>query len=140
MGPNTEMIKCNSREEASQASRKILGMTLAETDNAELIATCPLPCKQTTYDLNVKAFHANSWLDPNNTTGMVNVTSVTLLNVFYETLSTEEKVETLMYDVSSFLAAAGGNLGLFLGFSCLSMTVSFIQFCKNRFFRRNRRG
>ena len=140
MGPNSAMRKCNSMEEASQASGIIVGMTRNGTENSEWFATCPLPCKKTTYDLNVKDFHANSWTDPFNKTGLINVSSVTLLSLFYETLSTEEMVETLMYDVGSFLAAAGGNLGLFLGFSCLSMTVSFIQFCKNRFYRKNRCG
>jgi hypothetical protein len=42
-------------------------------------------------------------------------------------LIVEERVETLVYDVGSFLAAAGGNLGLFLGFSCLSVFLYIIK-------------
>ncbi len=39
----------------------------------------------------------------------------------YDTLQTEVKTETYVFDLSSFLSAAGGNLGLALGFSCLTV-------------------
>jgi hypothetical protein len=51
----------------------------------------------------------------------------------FSSLIVEERVETLVYDVGSFLAAAGGNLGLFLGFSCLSVCLSLIKFLVNHF-------
>jgi len=47
--------------------------------------------------------------------------------VFYSTLDVKEVVETLVYDVGDFLAAAGGNLGLLLGFSCLSVLLAVIN-------------
>jgi hypothetical protein len=31
--------------------------------------------------------------------------------LFYETLTVEQHIETLIYDVGAFLASAGGNLG-----------------------------
>jgi hypothetical protein len=46
----------------------------------------------------------------------------------YETLSVEEQFETLVFDIGSLLAAAGGNLGLFLGFSCLSLLFSLLDY------------
>jgi len=39
----------------------------------------------------------------------------------------EEKLETLVYDLVGLLAAVGGNLGLLLGFSCLSVLISIIS-------------
>jgi hypothetical protein len=33
----------------------------------------------------------------------------------------QKQVEVLVYDFGGFIAAAGGNLGLCLGFSCLSI-------------------
>ena len=50
------------------------------------------------------------------------------LVLVYETLSVEEHFETLVFDFGSLLAAAGGNLGLFLGFSCLSLLISFLDY------------
>jgi hypothetical protein len=42
----------------------------------------------------------------------------------------EEQVETLIYDAGGFLAAAGGNLGLFVGFSCLSVIFSILDWIR----------
>jgi hypothetical protein len=56
-----------------------------------------------------------------------------LIDLFYSTLVIEERVETLVYDVVNFLAAAGGHLGLFLGFSCLSVLLAAIQVLKNKY-------
>ena len=50
------------------------------------------------------------------------------LILVYETLSVEEHFETLVFDIGSLLAAAGGNLGLFLGFSCLSLLISCLDY------------
>jgi len=52
--------------------------------------------------------------------------NVFLLFYFYTTLTVEEKIETLLYDFGGLMAAAGGNLGLCLGFSCLSILFSII--------------
>jgi hypothetical protein len=35
-----------------------------------------------------------------------------------------------MYDFGGFLAAAGGNLGLLLGFSCLSISLMAVEWMK----------
>jgi hypothetical protein len=39
----------------------------------------------------------------------------------------EEKMETLVYDEANFLTATGGNLGLFLGFSCFSLLAGILE-------------
>jgi len=49
------------------------------------------------------------------------------LYYFYKTLQIEEKVETLIFDFGGLLASAGGNLGLCLGFSSLSIFYSIIH-------------
>jgi hypothetical protein len=43
----------------------------------------------------------------------------------------EEQIENLEYDIVDLLASAGGNLGLLLGFSCLSVLFSAINFAGN---------
>ena len=50
-----------------------------------------------------------------------------LLSFAYEYLEVEEKVESYVYDLGAFLAIVGGNLGLALGFSCLSMLLSLLK-------------
>jgi len=47
---------------------------------------------------------------------------------YYLTLTTEQRIQSLDYDFGNFLVAAGGNLGLFLGMSCLSVLWSLADF------------
>jgi len=42
-------------------------------------------------------------------------------------MTVEAKKESYVYDGVNFLTAAGGNLGLFMGFSCLSIIFSLID-------------
>jgi hypothetical protein len=50
----------------------------------------------------------------------------------YDTFNIEEHIESLVYDASSFLVSVGGNLGLFLGVSCLSVLLALINFFSNK--------
>ena len=47
---------------------------------------------------------------------------------YYDYLDVEERVETLVYDIGNFLAAVGGNSGLAVGFSCLSVLLIAVEF------------
>jgi hypothetical protein len=46
---------------------------------------------------------------------------------YYVTLNTEQIIESLEYDFGNFMVAAGGNMGLFLGMSCLSVLFSLVE-------------
>jgi hypothetical protein len=48
----------------------------------------------------------------------------------FQTLNVEQRIETLDFDFVSLMAAIGGNLGLFLGLSVLSLTMSLISCLK----------
>jgi len=47
-------------------------------------------------------------------------------------LFVEERIESYIYDLGNFLAAAGGHLGLSLGFSCLSALLTFVRYLRGR--------
>ena len=51
--------------------------------------------------------------------------------IVWDSLLIEEEEEVLLYDEMNFLAAAGGNLGLLLGFSCFGLTEIMITYLKN---------
>jgi hypothetical protein len=55
-----------------------------------------------------------------------------LLYYFYDSLLVERRTEKLVYDLLGVFAAAGGNLGLCLGFSCLTVLYSFLNWIKER--------
>jgi hypothetical protein len=48
--------------------------------------------------------------------------------VSYRSLLVEERVETIVYDLESLMTSIGGNLGLFLGFSCFSTFLKILKF------------
>ncbi len=45
----------------------------------------------------------------------------------------EEQFESLVYDLGSFFVSAGGNIGLVLGFSILSIALSVISLAEEKF-------
>ena len=87
---------------------------------------CPVPCKQVIYKLSVEYYQKNNW--PLNI--LEDNVTIFLLRYYYGTLNVEQQIESLDYDFGSFLVSAGGNLGLFLGFSCLSVLFAIIKCLK----------
>ena len=85
-----------------------------------------MPCKRTSFDINLNLYHKNSVIDPFDEFHY-NSRDIFMLRFYYDSINVEERVVTLVYDLSSFLAAAGGNIGLALGFSCLSLLLSSIR-------------
>jgi hypothetical protein len=56
----------------------------------------------------------------------------------YSSLDVESRYETLVYDFGTMLAATGGNLGLMLGFSCLTCIegiIDFLEIVFNKIFK-----
>ena len=87
---------------------------------------CPLPCTRISYDIDTSYYHENSG-DPD--AGRSNFR----LFIFPSTEFVEDLSETLLYDAGGFLAAAGGHLGLLLGFSCLSVLYAIVKWLKKFF-------
>ena len=92
---------------------------------------CPLPCQQSVYNIKLRYFHHN---DIENIAGLEGE-NVFFFQFYSNSLVVEERVEMLVYDLGNFLVAVGGNLGLWLGFSCLSVLLSFINFLNDKFGR-----
>ena len=55
-----------------------------------------------------------------------------LLYFYYNSIVVEERTETLIYDLINVMAAAGGHLGLCLGFSCLTLFISLLEYIEVR--------
>ena len=68
----------------------------------------------------------------------VNVSSeMFMFGFYYERLEVEERSEKLVYDVTDFLAALGGNIGLTLGLSVLHVFLFFIHLFKDKMVSKN---
>ena len=55
--------------------------------------------------------------------------------VYYKNMDIEVSEEVLLYDFNALVAAVGGSLGLFLGFSCYSVALEL--WLKSRQYSRN---
>ena len=88
---------------------------------------CPLPCSFIGYKVKVSYFHKNSYLavELNSTNDNFH------LFFYYSSLVVEKRVETLVYDIGGFLAAAGGNMGLMLGLSFLTILITALDWIKS---------
>ena len=114
------MMECSDQSDGGNTSKFFSSHIL---QNHEWKYECPLPCSQTSYNYNIQYLHksrmlgSDSWID-----------STFILSIVYSSLLVEERSEALVYDMVNFIAAAGGNLGLFLGFSFFSGVISIIEF------------
>ena len=120
---------CQDNVTAANTATHLLNVAFIG-DKENWLTACPVPCKQISYDANIRYFHETSFLDPSNSFIENFSASFIVLSISYETLLIEEHEESLVYDITNFLAAAGGNLGLFLGFSCMSVFYGMIKIIK----------
>ena len=88
---------------------------------------CPIPCEQTRYTSKISYFHNNSWIGIDSNGKKDKIYNNFILMVSYNSLIVEERIETYLYDIETLFTSAGGNLGLFLGFSCLSAFVFIMK-------------
>jgi hypothetical protein len=94
---------------------------------------CPVPCTQTWYKVTLEYYHENNVLMP-EAIDKLSEGHFTFIP-YYSTFTIEEEIEKLEYDIGSLLVSAGGNLGLFLGFSCLSVLFFVIEWLQ-RFWKK----
>jgi len=86
---------------------------------------CPLPCTYSYFKTLLREYHRSSWVVPEPILEDHFKLAVSLAHPF-----TEVTTETNLYDLGNSLGQLGGNLGLLLGFSCLSIyffTAEWIQ-------------
>ncbi len=121
-----DIPRCDNFSSAVETFTKMIDFTLSFTQNTERLG-CPLPCNQLEYGVSHQLSHINSFIDPINRLNN-DFEKLYLVSYAYEHLEVEEKVESYVYDLGAFLSIVGGNLGLALGFSCLSMLLSFLKF------------
>ena len=99
---------------------------------------CIPPCNTTAYGKAIRYYHENydsQWPEKSS-----DANKSFVLYYFFDSLLLEERIETVVFDLDDFFSSAGGNLGLFLGFSCLSVLFSFISGIKyaSKFFKVSR--
>ena len=123
---NTTLPECADEKEG------LLSLKAFQAVINEFVASpekfgCPLPCERTMFTYDIIDTHQNSAILQVPEILAEEEDDPYIFYFFYKTFLVEQRVETLIYDFGGFLAAAGGNLGLCLGFSLLSILINFTQ-------------
>jgi hypothetical protein len=84
---------------------------------------CPLPCSVSSYRAELFHQHKNVF----EVSSAEPLAEDFVLYYYFSSLDTDVNTETLIIDFPNLVANIGGNLGLFLGFSCLSIYVMFLD-------------
>ena len=92
-----------------------------------------MPCLQLEYSYTRSELHMNNWIEPKKGYSPEFAKEYYSIFASFETMNIEKHEENLVYDSGSFFAAIGGNLGLFLGFSCFSIIVAAVDFIAKKF-------
>ena len=122
LGNSSHLTICRDNISALNTFNKFVDLAYS-VERKNWFNSCPIPCQLTVYEAKQRNFHKNAFFDFYDKQAFY-------FSVGYETFLIEANIETLVYDIGSFLAAVGGNLGLFLGFSCLSMLLGFVSMFK----------
>jgi hypothetical protein len=125
-GDETDLDECSDRESALHSSSSFDKISFSFLRSPET-QNCLVPCFQMDYSFKLMHFRRNSIMSPENRHGLE--AGVFLLMISFQTFLVEQRVETLVYDFGSFVAAAGGNLGLFLGLSFFSAFQMALLVC-----------
>ena len=80
---------------------------------------CLLPCTTHSFNPKLNTFHDKKTNDSS---------SMMYILVYFSSTTVERKEEYFLYDIMSLGSSLGGNMGLFLGYSLLSMVLSLINF------------
>ena len=115
---------CTSREEARKTISIFIDLANKLTARS-LNFGCLIPCTTISYNFKADYQSKNVWIHFENQDNVEQRNNFPLYLCF-ETMDTEERTENLIYDLGNFLVAAGGNLGLFMGFSCFSLMLLLI--------------
>ena len=125
---------CNTTESAAKTFDLLAQYSFVFLQSTKE-SKCKAPCSQTSYKIGVDYLSQHSYMNPAKPE--LSQSKFFHLDFFFKKIDIEEKTETLVYDFVSFLSAGGGNLGLFVGFSCLSVLYAFYN-CIEKYLLNNK--
>ena len=126
--PTSSLRECGDLDSASNTYQHYFSL-IYKLEKSNWMTECPVPCKQTVYEVNLQKYHKNNVGAEGNYSDALIAAGV-MFSLKCSKFVIEQHVEALIYDTGNFLTQAGGNLGLFLGFSCLSILLSCVRFFK----------
>jgi hypothetical protein len=80
------------------------------------------------FKITTKISELTNWIDTDGLFPDALFDNSSSIGIRFDSLLIEEEHEEYVYGIGNFIVALGGNLGLMLGFSCLSVLFLFIEF------------
>lgn len=115
---------CKTAAEAKAVASKAYELLLAMTRDPAAAFNCTLPCTMINFVADANYYAQNALLSDGDDVGSNGGIAI---NLFYVAPVIKRRKEVLMYDTSRIISSLGGSLGLYLGFSCLSVVYFFID-------------
>ena len=120
---------CENMSDFIIMKRKELQLLRNELYDNETISTkCIKPCQTVSYEVSIQKLHQNVKLLSGQD---YNETNMYALRFVYDEFLVNTKQEYFVMNKDSLMSTIGGFLGLFLGWSCLSIVDWLIQKLKN---------
>jgi len=129
LGQSCSMPECLSAKDGA-VSYGFFFRTVNMNQLKDIRSLCIQPCFEMGYGFNLRKLHLNSMVDETDSLDTYFWGSHYMLDIFFSSDLIEERTETLIYDTASFWSSVGGNLCLFLGFSCLTVGISILELFK----------
>jgi hypothetical protein len=120
--------QCETKTEKFKSTKAVISHLQAGLLDPDRFG-CPLPCSYSYYKIRLVHTHKNAF---ELFTGKP-PEDQHYLYFYFDSHETEILTESLFVDFSSLVAHIGGNLGLFIGFSCLSIFILIVEIIGNRF-------
>lgn len=127
-----QLPECKALDDAANTYHTFHNLS-KQYDGQTWLLGCPVPCLQLQYRYALTELHGNNWIVPKDPPTKEFMNNYFAIMASFETMDIEKQEENLVYDSGSFFAAVGGNLGLFLGFSCFSIIVAVVDFIAKKF-------
>ena len=124
---SSEIPFCPNASVSKQMLSAIVDTFMREMQHFEELG-CPMPCSLSPYKAELMLNHENAM---ELYTGLKNSQHF-LLYLYYYSMESEVDSESLIIDFTNLIASVGGNLGLFLGFSCLTVYWLLLDLLKKK--------
>ena len=91
-------------------------------------------CKKATYNVGIQSFDRQSFINIENK----DKDDQRAILIYYSTTTIKVSTTSKLISLSSFISSIGGNLGLFVGFSFLSVFFLIYKFLSRVLYRRKK--
>jgi len=123
--------QCKTQREAETSYERVK-IKLAVLNEDPDRYGCPFPCELTFYKLTVDYNHKNAIEMFKGVQSNANDYSIFIQ---YSSTNVEKVEEKLLVSTSALLGSIGGNMGLLLGVSCLSVCLEVLNLIRKNFYR-----